>query len=177
MTAADHLMIDRVLEREGGYVDHPLDKGGPTNLGITMDTLEAYLGHTPSLEELRALTTDTARDIYFKKYMEAPGFTSISSAPIRELLFDAAVNSGPSNAVKMLQRTLNSFGAKLLVDGVMGEKTRAAMEGQFIDDMIHGLLAERLRFYADICRINPRQAAFAAGWMNRVAGLLEGLRT
>jgi lysozyme family protein len=169
-------MIDRVLEREGGFVDHPFDKGGPTNKGITLETLKDYLGHAPTLAELRDLTTETARDIYFQKYMEAPGFGEISSDAIRELLFDAGVNSGPKNAVKMLQRTLNKMlSVPLDVDGVMGKKTIEAMQGQLIAKMVNGLLAQRLRFYADICRVNPRQTAFAAGWMNRVAGLLEGL--
>ncbi|HBU3826193.1 TPA: hypothetical protein MCX03_004221, partial [Klebsiella pneumoniae] len=31
-------IIEGILGKEGGYVDHPSDKGGPTRWGITQTT-------------------------------------------------------------------------------------------------------------------------------------------
>lgn len=179
MTAMDHLMIDRVLEREGGYVDHPLDKGGPTNKGITYETLKSYWGRTPTLEELRNLTTDTARDIYFDLYIVRPGFDKVGTSALRELLFDAAVNNGPGNAVKFLQRALNqTLSEPLGVDGRFGQKTLEALDSLDSDQLMSLLLrvfSERLKFYGSIISTNPQQRAFAAGWFNRMAQLLNDL--
>jgi type VI secretion system secreted protein VgrG len=170
-------MIDRVLEREGGFVDNPFDKGGPTNKGITYETLKSYWGRTPTLEELRELTTETARDIYYDIYVVRPGFNRIVSDSLRELLFDAGVNHGPGNAIKMLQRALNNMGINppLLVDGNLGVKTDNAMQGQFTGTMLTKMVAQRLRFYGNIVAKNPQQQRFAAGWFNRVADLLDDI--
>jgi len=176
-TKVDDEMIDRVLDREGGYVDNPFDKGGPTNKGITLETFTEYLGFPPTLQELRDLTTDVARDIYYQKYMVRPGFNRIVSDSLREILFDAGVNHGPGNAVKMLQRALNNMGVTppLVVDGNLGVKTDNAMQGQFTATMVNKMLAQRLRFYGTIVAKNPNQQRFAAGWFNRVADLMDDI--
>ena len=35
-------LITRVIEREGGYVNHPADAGGPTRYGITLAALHDW---------------------------------------------------------------------------------------------------------------------------------------
>ena len=45
--------ISEVLLTEGGYVDHPDDRGGPTNYGITQKTLSDFLGHEATKEEVQ----------------------------------------------------------------------------------------------------------------------------
>lgn len=179
MLAIDQAMIDRVLEREGGYVDHPLDKGGPTNKGITLMTLTEWLGHPPTLADLRDILPETARAIYFEKFMLDPGISAISDDNIREIVFDAAVNSGPVNAIKILQRALNTdLSEHLTVDGVLGPKTLEVVNDLHVEYAMKfclALCAQRLRFYANIIRVNPQQAVFAGGWINRIAGLMEDL--
>ena len=55
-------MIDDILRREGGYVNHPADRGGPTNYGITQKTLSRYIGRAALTSEVKNLSEDVARE-------------------------------------------------------------------------------------------------------------------
>lgn len=106
MASIDDL-IEMLLRREGGYIDHPDDRGGPTNFGITEDTARAagYGG------AMRDLPRAAAADIYRKRYWHDTGFDRVNAlAPrIAAELFDTGVNMGPAVAVGFLQRALNAL--------------------------------------------------------------------
>ena len=59
-------ILDEIIRREGGYVNHPADRGGPTNFGITAQTLGSWrkLGRPATTAEVRALTEAEARAVY-----------------------------------------------------------------------------------------------------------------
>lgn len=170
MTAADFAMIQRVITREGGFVDHPNDKGGPTNMGITLTTLTLWLGRKATVDEVKGLSVEQARDIYFEVYLVRPNILSIDDAKVREAVFDEAVNSGPGTAIRHFQRAL---GVK--DDGVLGPVTLARWHTLVPLVVIIKLFAERMKFYASIITRDSTQRVFAAGWMNRLAGLMEEL--
>ncbi|KFC63965.1 Secretion activator protein [Bosea sp. LC85] len=87
------------LAHEGGYVDHPKDPGGATNLGVTIGTLSSWLGRRASKAEVRALTVKAVEPIYRKNYWQAANCPAYQ--PGADLcVFDAAVNSGPGRAVQ-----------------------------------------------------------------------------
>jgi hypothetical protein len=65
-------MIDDILAREGGFVNHPADRGGPTNFGVTQATLASWRGREATIDDVRSLTIDEARDIYRTKYYVGP---------------------------------------------------------------------------------------------------------
>jgi lysozyme family protein len=65
----DDAIISEVLAREGGYVDHPADRGGPTNFGITLATLADFVGHPVTASDVRLLDETTARTIYRSRYI------------------------------------------------------------------------------------------------------------
>jgi len=163
-------VIDSLIRREGGYVDNPSDRGGPTNFGITAAELGQWrnLGRRATRDEVSGLKEVEARAIYRSDYVERPGFSQIADEPLRELLVDCAVNHQPERAVKWLQAAL---GVK--VDGWFGPKTLAAVRASYSWAVYYGVLATRARFYGYIISHNHSQAVFAAGWMNRLAEFVE----
>src|SRR3546814_14490054 len=117
--------------REGGYVDHPNDRGGPTNFGITQAVARAngYLG------EMRKLPRETAKAFYRAIYWAGPSFDKVAriSPTVAAELFDTGVNMGPVVAAQFLQRALNAFSGGVIVVGKIGpmrsEERRVGKEG------------------------------------------------
>lgn len=162
-------IIDGILLREGGFVDHEADRGGPTKYGITQATLTDWRGRKVSVDDVRSLTEREARDMYRETYIVRPGFLSIQSEAVRVLVVDCAVNHGVLRAVKMLQHAAHVF-----TDGILGPNTIAAVNRMTPTALYRRLCAARVRLYGEIITKNPSQAVFAAGWANRAAEFIEG---
>jgi len=165
-------MIDDILRREGGYVNHPADRGGPTKFGITLKTLSAYLGRIVSASDVEALDEATAREIYERNYFYGPHIDQLPEL-IQPFIFDCAVNHGPSRAIKFVQKVCNQEGymPPLDEDGGMGSKTRTTAQtaaAEMGDGLLKALLEERRRFFQALVDKDPSQKVFLAGWMNRV---------
>jgi lysozyme family protein len=158
-------MIDDVIRREGGYVNHPADRGGPTKYGITQKALSAWLEGLP--KNIRDLTEDMARTIYDIEYYLKPKINHLPPS-IRPFVFDAAVNHGPTAAIRMLQGVLLDAGHDPgPIDGIIGPRTITAAERydrQFLDQLIE----RRKLFYEGIVARDESQRVFLAGWMNRL---------
>ena len=169
-TRADDEMIARVIQREGGFVDHPLDRGGPTNMGLTLTTLTLYVKRKTTVDELKALRKEVAERVYYDIFIERPGIDQIDSDAVREFVFDEAVNSGPTMAIKHFQRAI---GVK--DDGVIGPVTIARWHTLVPLNVLFKVCAQRLRFYGEIVSGHPEQRVFLVGWINRIAGLMEEL--
>lgn len=161
-------IIDGILEREGGFVDHLADLGGATKYGITRATLTDWRGRPVSVDDVRNLTEDEARQIYREQYIVRPGFLSIQNEAVRALVVDCAVNHGVLRAVKMLQHSAHVF-----TDGILGPNTIAAVNRMTPAALYRRLCAARVKLYGEIITKNPSQAAFAAGWANRIAAFIE----
>lgn len=169
MRTVDEL-IDDILRREGGFVDHPSDRGGPTKFGVTQKTLSAWLGRPVSVDEVRNMEESTAREIYERDYYTGPRIDTLPEE-IRPLVFDCAVNHGPRQAIKFVQRVINLAGfGPVAVDGALGPKTReAARTAQAEMGCLfnNAILEERRNFYRMIVARDQSQEVFLAGWMNR----------
>ena len=100
-------LIDGLIEREGGYVNHPADKGGPTCFGITEAVARAH-GYGGAM---RNLPRADAAAIYRRLYWLRPRFDQVArrSARISAELFDTGVNMGPAVATTFLQRALTAL--------------------------------------------------------------------
>jgi len=163
-------MIDAVIQKEGGYVNHPADKGGPTNYGITQATLSRYLQRAATIQEVKDLDGETARHIYELRYYREPRIDRLPG-PIQHFVFDCAVNHGPRRAIKFVQKVCNEAGfGQLVVDGLMGPKTKSVADSCYEGMqqwMLLALIQERRMFYMSIVANNPSQKVFLAGWMNR----------
>lgn len=160
--------IDAVLEREGGFVDHPSDRGGATNFGITAGKLGEWrrLGRVATGTEVIALSKAEARAIYKAEY--AQPFLFLEDARVFVVAFDAAVNHGVRQAIRFLQKSVG-----VAADGVIGPVTRAAIVAMPPEMLRKRFLANRVRDYGRIISKDHTQAVFAAGWMNRVAEQIE----
>lgn len=147
--AIDNL-ITKVIAREGGYVNHPEDKGGPTAFGITQETLSAWRGRAVSPFQVSVLTEAEAREIYRTNYFR--GLEGVTDPKVLEFLFDYATNSGTGRAVKALMTVL---GGKKLADVKQ-------------DTLYWPLVCERLDNYLRIIGNDTSQVVFAIGWANRI---------
>ena len=147
-------VVDRVIGREGGYVNHKDDPGSETNMGISLRS------HPD--EDIKNLTKGQARDIYYVDYW-VPSRVSKLPEKIQETFFDMVVNMGQRRAVKILQEACNSKGRKLKVDGLIGRKTIAA--SKVIDDS--RLKVFRILFYTDLILRKPKLKTFIVGWVRR----------
>ena len=147
-------IIEVVLHHEGGYVNDPKDPGGETNFGI------ANRSH-PDVD-IANLTKDGAKEIYKEHYWDKNKVESLSEE-LRHIYFDMCVNQGRGRAVKILQKAANAKGADLVVDGGMGPKTIAAMEGV----ELQRVRAYRVKYYADLVTRKPDLEKFYFGWFRR----------
>lgn len=173
-------MIDRVITREGGYVNNPNDRGLATNFGITQQVARAY-GY---LGDMRALPRSAAVNIYKSRYWTGPRFDQAAAIcpQIADELFDTGINMGVAAAGRLLQRALNVLNRGAVdypdvpVDGNVGPMTLAALKGymakrgpaggEVLRKALDGLQCAR---YVEIAEGNPSQEAFTYGWIaNRV---------
>ena len=163
-------MLDDVIRREGGYVHDPVDRGGPTKYGITQRTLRAWRGQAVTADDVRRLTTDEARTIYRRRYVDAPGFARLPD-PLRAQVVDNGVLSGPRQAVKDLQRAIGG----VTVDGRLGPKTRAALTRRGVAAVHAQLIQVRAARIGRIVHRDPSQVRFLRGWLTRITAFAEDL--
>ena len=176
-------LIDELIEREGGYVSHPADKGGPTRFGITETVARAH-GYGGLIQEL---PREDAEAIYRRLYWLRPRFDDVAErAPaIAAELFDTGANMGPSVAATFLQRALTALNrngkdyADLVPDGRVGPATLAALDA-FLDVrgrergetvLLRALEALQGERYLRLAERRPANEAFLYGWLaNRIGG-------
>lgn len=174
--------LNDLINREGGYVNIPADRGGPTKYGITeaVARQNGYKGH------MKDLPLSLAKDVYRKQYWIQPRFDQVNaiSPLVAEELLDTGVNCGVGFARPTLQRALNLLNNQgkggwpdLAVDGIYGPATLRALktflakrgkEGEkTLLKVLNILQGNR---YIEIAERNPRQEQFFFGWItNRVA--------
>ena len=148
-----------VLQHEGGYVNHPSDPGGRTNLGVTQRVWEEYVGHPVDEATMRSLTKELVAPLYKKNYWDAI-CGDVLPAGVDYLLFDFAINAGTSRAVKTAQKSLG-----INADGALGPITTQALLTANAKDFIHKFSMAKESFYRSLTTF----PTFGKGWLNRVA--------
>ena len=174
-------LIDDLIEREGGYVNHPADKGGPTRFGITEAVARAH-GYGGAMAEL---PREEAAAIYRRLYWLRPKFDQLAErAPrLAAELFDTGVDMGPGVAATFLQRALTALnrGGKdfpdLTPDGRIGPASIAALDaflkargkGAGETVLLRALEALQGERYLRLAERRPANEAFLNGWLaNRI---------
>lgn len=167
------LSISYVLGNEGGYVNKSLDRGGPTNFGITQMTLSDWLKRPVSAEEVKSMTNDEAKEIYLHTRWLPLMCGRYPFQGMATCVLDASVLFGLSASVKFVQRAMNMMGEQLVVDGKMGSSTFNALSVKGNRDFIrtfHYVLTEKIN---DIVARDPSQNLFKGSWMARVDRMLK----
>lgn len=149
--------IRDLLVSEGGYTNHPADPGGPTNWGITIHDVRAYVKADATAADVRALMKDQAKDIYKRKYWDKVQGDRLP-AGVDYCVFDYAVNSGVGRAPKVLQRIVG-----VEPDGVIGEATLAAVAKKDPAFIINCIMDERFIFLRHL----KTWPVFGKGWGSR----------
>lgn len=160
--------LDHVLVFEGGYSDHPADPGGKTMAGVTQRVYDAFrarrkLPHRP----VRGIAKDEINQIYKQQYWDAIAADKLP-AGIDVVVFDGAVNSGPKQAAKWLQRALGF--SRSQVDGIIGNVTLAAVEKHVDHDALIAQIIERREAFLKALKTFP---TFGKGWMRRIKNVKE----
>ena len=175
--------IEALIDREGGYVDHPADRGGPTRFGITEQVARAF-GYRGRMQEL---PRDTARMIYKARYWTQPRFDRVFliSPRVAEEMFDTGVNMGPAVPTRFLQRALNLLNRNeadypdIGVDGQLGALTLHSLQrfkakrgaaGEAV--LVRALDIQQGDRYMDLAEARESQEAFLYGWLANRTGEL-----
>lgn len=147
------------LAHEGGYVNHPKDPGGRTNLGVTQRAWETYIGSPVTESDMRRLTPEMVKPFYKRLYWDRirgddlPGGVDFAA-------YDFAVNSGPYKVSKVMQEI-----AGVTQDGIIGPKSLEAIKMVPVDEMVEGICMVRLAFLKNLAT----WPTFGKGWAIRVA--------
>lgn len=151
--------FDLMLKSEGGYVHHPSDPGGRTNLGVTQATWENWIGRGSDEAEMRGLTPEKVEPMYKKKYWDAVRGDELPVG-LDYLMFDFAVNAGAGRAIKTLQTAVG-----ITPDGGFGPMTMATVQAVDPNELIERFSQAKENFYRSLTTF----ATFGKGWLNRVA--------
>jgi lysozyme family protein len=157
MTFYDALAF--VLRHEGGYVNHPGDKGGETNYGVTRKTARAH-GYRGSM---KYIPMEVVRTVYREGFWDKCRCEELPRHPLRLVVFDAAVHAGPGRAIRWAQ---SAVGAE--VDGVIGPRTLHAIHAAPDKDRLAlAMIQARLDFLRGL----SNWWIFKNGWSDRIAAL------
>ena len=155
--------LKAMLHHEGGYVNHPRDPGGMTNLGVTKRVWEEWVGHDVDEKAMRALTPEMVAPLYKNKYWDRIRGDDLP-AGVDYIVFDAAVNSGPGRAAKWLQSTVGA-----VPDGAIGPGTMGKVAAMPVGDIVEKYQQTRLDFLQSL----PTWDTFGRGWGRRVQEVKE----
>jgi lysozyme family protein len=152
----------RIIKSEGGYVNDPADRGGETNLGVTVGAWGAYLNRAIQPGEMKALTVDTVKPFYKSMYWDKVKGDDLPVG-VDYAIFDFAVNAGVGRAAKFLQRAVGAVD-----DAVIGPGTLALVAKTTPGKLLENFAKQKEAFYNSLAEKNPTQKKFLKGWMARV---------
>ena len=150
--------LETILHHEGGYVNHPEDPGGETNLGVTKRVYQEWGG----TKDMKDLTFDDVAPIYKKNYWDKMKCDDLPSG-LDLCVFDFGVNAGPGRAAKYLQTLIGT-----VADGGIGPNTLAKLK-EYTDktgvkETITNYQNERQSYYEKLSTFKT----FGRGWTRRV---------
>jgi len=140
-------------EFEGGFVNHPNDPGGATNLGITLNTakdnkLDMDGDGDVDIDDIKNLTPEAAYGVYRAKYWDAIGGSALPW-DVAIVAFDAAVNCGVHRALDWINQAKGT------------------------NNPVQHIMELRRSHYGRIISKNPGLAVFKNGWYRRVNELAK----
>ncbi len=158
----------KLLRLEGGYVNHRLDKGGPTKFGVILSVWKEH-GYDKDgdddidAEDIKKLNESDASYIAKKIFWDYFMADFILNESVAEFIVDWGYNSGRKTVAKIVQRLV-----KVAQDGIVGNQTLTAINCVDQEMLFNALKIERKVFLNNIVKRKPDQVVFYDGWMNRV---------
>lgn len=149
--------LSMLLHHEGGFVNHPKDPGGMTNLGVTKKVYEAWVGKEVDEQTMRGLTFIDVAPLYKKKYWDKVRGDDLPSG-VDWCAFDWAVNSGSGRPAKAIQRAVG-----VTADGAIGPMTLQAVMNNDPEMIIGSVYDQRQKFYESLKTFDT----FGRGWTRR----------
>ena len=157
--------MDHIFQWEGGYVDHPRDPGGATNMGITFNVLRQWRGKPITKQDVKNLTKAEALSIYKVNYWDKVWGDKMPSG-LDLFMMDAGVNSGIFASIRWVQRALGNVSK----DGILGPQTYGAIQNQVdMPRFVEKCIEERLKSVRQFRNYD----VFGRGWENRIASVLH----
>lgn len=164
MTEREKIIADFFKKWEGGYVNHPNDKGGPTYMGVTLGTFRQFFGLDKTVDDLKNMTDEQWMYIFKKGFWNPIQVDKIENDYLALMVIDMGWMSGVKNAVKKIQKCL---GCK--ADGIVGPITLSKLNS--MQDAFTRIYEMRKQYYFDLCDINYKYTVFLKGWLNRLDDL------
>lgn len=162
-------LIPIILKWEGGWSNHPSDRGGATMRGITFGTFcewrkQKHLPE-PTLEDLKGISEEEWGNIFTHFFWNRWKADKIENQSIANILVDFAWASGTTTAIRYIQKHVLGVGA----DGLSGPATVGAINSYPDQKKLFELIKQaRLQFVDIIVERNPSQQVFLRGWKNRI---------
>jgi len=156
------LLKPLILRWEGGFSNHPADRGGATNRGVTIATFRHFYGQDRTVDDLRRMTDGQWTHIFRCGYWDRWQADRIASQSLADILVDWVWASG-SHGITVPQRILG-----VSPDGIVGPQTLAALDARPAEALFREIVAARKSFVENIVRADPSQRVFLRGWLNRI---------
>lgn len=181
-------VIPLTLMYEGGdtFTNIKEDKGGPTKWGVSLlfirgtndEMFDLNGDGVLNANDIRLMTEEVAT-LGFKKYFwDTPyGLDWLESDKKAFVVFDAAVNNGPGNATKFIQRAVRALGMDCDVDGKFGRQTAKCLKDAPVEEFCDAFLNAREDFFRAIVERNPSQRIFINGWLNRIKNIRRDMQS
>lgn len=166
-------LADFILSFEGGYVNHPNDKGGPTNMGVTLKTWQTQ-GYDKNndgridAKDVKLITKADAISILRRCYWNRWKADAIKDQSIANILVDWVWISG-TPGITLVQAMLG-----VTADGIVGSRTLKALNSQNPKQFFERIKARRKQYIAGIIAKHPSQEVFEAGWLRRLNAISYG---
>lgn len=159
-------LVPFILKWEGGFVNDPDDLGGATNKGVTFATYSQYRKKKrmpdPTIDDLKNMSDDEWTEILKTMYWDRWKADRINSQSVANIIVDWLWASG-IHGIKRPQKILG-----VTVDGVVGEKTLAALNKEDPKELFERIKQDRFSFIDEICKARPANEKFRKGWINRI---------
>jgi lysozyme family protein len=163
--AKAELLMPFILKWEGGYSNHPLDKGGPTNKGVTIETFRHFFGANKTAADLKRMTDEQWFNIFKKGFWDRWHADEIECQAIANILVDWVWASGKWG-ITIPQDILG-----VEADGIVGNKTIVAINSSSPLPLFGSIKDARLKFVKRIVSAHPSQKVFLKGWIKRIESI------